>query len=568
MLLPRRLSSLISTLSLPFTHCQASCDVAGAVVETVLSILELPSFGLVELEGTHLNLLSVKLRYANLQVLHKAAEAEPVLAALLRLRTTAAVTAKAPATGASAVADADDALVSMYDVGSHGACAALDGPPGANGRLPNHRPYLAHAAASSASSSSSSSSAPPLHEFQLSLLDLVLECNSSSNALAGNELHSRESTVRSLFALQRRGLLEYSLAGPAIYLTVHTSIVVHQCQQLQYSSLSSSAAVTGAGIDQEAGLPLSSLGAWLWQLAGRVASTLSDIDRASARRTEDMWRIGSTIAAAVTSSPAPPSSCVARSSGDRPSDLLDAFDFDGDMDSDMIIEGVDEDPPNVSSTATTQPGIRAFLAHYMEHLSSRPPEAASLIAGAVVDDIEAVNGESGEALVCRRMIEAFHAVPRPIHSLALPDQQQQLLPDEDVKPEMQALERDLKRLASDVDMLARDQRLQSVVRTVAGPTLRTLRRCTMRTTSNINVDSESSSTTNATDETLTTATWIGAEKEILALYITRVLHGLATKAVPASAWKDNGAICWGQYKRFEFDSLLNMVLFQLNTMRD
>ena len=157
------------------------------MVETVLSILELPSFGLVELQGTHLNVLSVKLRYANLQVLHKAAAAEPVLAALLRLRTTAAVVALAPASGATAVADADDALMSMYDLGSYGACAALDGPPGAYGGNPNHRPYPHHATASNApsSSSSSSSSAPPLHEFQLSLLDLVLECNSSSNAVSG-----------------------------------------------------------------------------------------------------------------------------------------------------------------------------------------------------------------------------------------------------------------------------------------------------------------------------------------------------------------------------------------------
>lgn len=534
-----------------------SCDVAGAVVETVLSILELPSFGLVELEGTHLNLLSVKLRYANLQVLQKAADAEPVLAALLRLRTTAAVTATAPVTGTSHVADADDALVSMYDVDSHGACAALDGPPGANGRLPNHRPYRQHVAASSAFSSSSYT--PPLHEFQLSLLDLVLECNNSSNALAGNELHSRESTVRSLFALQRRGLLEYSLAGPAIYLTVHTSIVVHQCQQLRHNSLPSSAVVT------DADLPLSLLGAWVWQLAGRVASTMSDIDRAAARRTEDMWRIGSTIAAAAASSPTAPSSSIAHSSGSRPSDSLDAFNYDRDRERDMIMEGVDEDPPNVSSTTTIQPGIRAFLAHYMEYLSSRPPDeaTASLVGDAVVDDI----GESDEALVCRRMIEAFHAVPRPIHSLALPDHQT-LLPDKDAKPEKQALERDLKRLASDVDMLARDQRLQSVVRTVAGPTLNTLRRYTMRTASNCNIDIESSITTNAAGEVLITATWIGTEKEILALYITRVLHGLATKAVPASAWKDNGAICWGQYKRFEFDSLLNMVLFQLSNMRD
>ena len=528
------------------------------MVETVLSILELPSFGLVELQGTHLNVLSVKLRYANLQVLHKAAAAEPVLAALRRLRTTAAVVALAPASGATAVAEADDALMSMYDLGSYGACAALDGPPGAYGGNPNHRPYPHHATASNApsSSSSSSSSAPPLHEFQLSLLDLVLECNSSSNAVSGGELHSRESTVRSLFALQRRGLLEYSLAGPAIYLTVHTSIVVQQCHQLQSSSPSfpATSTATGIAIGQEAGLPLPILGGWLWQLAGRVATTLSDIDRAAARRTEDMWRIGSTIAAATTSS-----STSTRSSRSRLSELPpDVLDCDGDRN--MITEEFEEDISDATATATTQPGIRAFLAHYMEHLSSRPLEPA-------LSTSETVDDESDEARVCRRLVEAFHAVPPPIHSLALPRQHQHQQPDEDVEPEKQALGRDLKRLASDVDMLACDQRLQSVVHTVVGPSLRTLRRYTTRNSSSSN-SSDSSTVTSSACELLTASTWIGAEKEMLALYIARVLHGLSTKAVPASAWKDNGAICWGHYKRFEFDSLLNMVLFQLTTMRD
>jgi len=38
-----------------------------------------------------------------------------------------------------------------------------------------------------------------------------------------------------------------------------------------------------------------------------------------------------------------------------------------------------------------------------------------------------------------------------------------------------------------------------------------------------------------------------------------VLHGLASTAVPAAAWKSTGAAVWGQYKAVEFDSLLDAV---------
>ena len=225
------------------------------------------------------------------------------------------------------------------------------------------------------------------------------------------------------------------------------------------------------------------------------------------------------------------------------------------------MEGVDAVPLNAS--VNIQSGIRAFLAHYMEHLSSRLPDQGSLVSQTIVGEDNELDLVLDEVRMCRRLVDAFHAVPRPIHSLAIPHQQQQ--PNDDVEPEKQALGRDLKRLASDVDMLANDQRLQSVIRTVAGASLRTLRRYTTRLSSSNN---DLPTAANSIDESLTTATLICAEKEMLALYIARILHGLATKAVPASAWKDNGAICWGQYKRFEFDSLLNMVLFQLNTLQN
>ena len=176
----------------------------------------------------------------------------------------------------------------------------------------------------------------------------------------------------------------------------------------------------------------------------------------------------------------------------------------------MIMSGV-EDPPDRLSV-NTQPGIRAFLAHYMEHLSSRAIEQATLTSESAIDDEDedVDDGKLDEVRVCRRLINAFHAVPRPISCLALPRRHHHQ-PDNDddcLEPEKQALVRDMKRLASDVDMLACDQRLQSVIRTVAGPSLRTLQKYTTHASNTISSNSDSSTITIATCKPLTASIWI------------------------------------------------------------
>ena len=43
--------------------------------------------------------------------------------------------------------------------------------------------------------------------------------------------------------------------------------------------------------------------------------------------------------------------------------------------------------------------------------------------------------------------------------------------------------------------------------------------------------------------------------ELLAVLVTRILHGLPSKLLTAAAWKDQ-TVCWGQYRNFSFESVL------------
>lgn len=50
------------------------------------------------------------------------------------------------------------------------------------------------------------------------------------------------------------------------------------------------------------------------------------------------------------------------------------------------------------------------------------------------------------------------------------------------------------------------------------------------------------------------------KRELLALLITRILHGLPSKLLPTSAWKDQTGGCWSKYRGKSFESLLKTVI--------
>ena len=198
-----------------------------------------------------------------------------------------------------------------------------------------------------------------------------------------------------------------------------------------------------------------------------------------------MWRIGSVIVRARQE-------FLSADSGER-----------GDGDAAMDVDVCAATGDDVDRQRQLQAGVRAFLAHYMEYMSSRPFEPCEALPnvegeGKGEGEGEGMSGDSGdsgdsgvlsatttnasgialddpadadlsdimadEEAVRRWLTQAFHAVPHPVQRLPLPP------PAVD-----EALSRDTKRLYGDIDVLIGDQRLLSVAASLARLPLQTLR---------------------------------------------------------------------------------------------
>ena len=78
---------LHTTVAIQIEQTELLTDVPSAVIETICSILELSPFSLVEVEGTHLDTVTVKLKHISPTALKDAAATDCVLAALLKIQS-------------------------------------------------------------------------------------------------------------------------------------------------------------------------------------------------------------------------------------------------------------------------------------------------------------------------------------------------------------------------------------------------------------------------------------------------------------------------------------------------
>ena len=78
--------NLHTTVAIQVDQTELITDVPSAVVETICSILELSPFSLVEVQGTHLDTVTVKLKHITPTALQTAAATDCVLAALLKIQ--------------------------------------------------------------------------------------------------------------------------------------------------------------------------------------------------------------------------------------------------------------------------------------------------------------------------------------------------------------------------------------------------------------------------------------------------------------------------------------------------
>ena len=265
---------LRTSVAVPLGACEQECDLGDAAVETILSVLELPPFRMLTVEGTHLDCLKGQFRCSGpaLTTLHRAGD--PIILALHALDAQLAPRDRQRRDGGlSSLGPASSSAPSMTRASSLGGASGL-GSAAAYG--------FGHGGASAGRDELEEAAAAYGRQpfGPLSLL-----------AIAGAAGLTREEAAKGLHSLQSRGVLEYGLSEAAVYVTVH-------------------ALDPGAGGEGGEGVPEECKGSeggvyrWdeghyaasLWRLAQAAAGAINGIAQQASDRTLDMWRLGCVVA--------------------------------------------------------------------------------------------------------------------------------------------------------------------------------------------------------------------------------------------------------------------------------
>ena len=225
---PSQKYSFRQILCIPFESFENNTDCSSAVLETMLSILELAPFSLITVEGIHMDKISGKFRQSEQAIKALAAE-DPVLRAILTLST---------------VNQALDDTPCRDDGDDEGMMLLLS--KGRSIQNGNERTF---------------------------------ECSRLSLATL---LSLPVTNVTSmLYALQERGVIQYSLSDSAIYLTINSP------------SERNDAGIFSVIDDVDCNEKYFK---WICRQSQLLFEVVEQLDSAASRRIENMWKVGRTMA--------------------------------------------------------------------------------------------------------------------------------------------------------------------------------------------------------------------------------------------------------------------------------
>ena len=212
-----------------FESFEKNSDCNSAVLETLVSLLELDPFHLVNIEGVHLDRVTGKFRQSQ-KAIESLALKDPVLEAILSCSTVSNSSSNSHCNDSE-----DDEFDDLFGA--------------VKGRSIQSGNELA---------------------FECSRLSLATHLGIQVNDVSGR-----------LFALQEKGILQYSLSDSAIYLTINT----------QYNESATSIDCVIDQVDDDG-----AYFTWLWKQSQLLYDIVDRIDSTALRRVESMWKIGSTMA--------------------------------------------------------------------------------------------------------------------------------------------------------------------------------------------------------------------------------------------------------------------------------
>jgi hypothetical protein len=253
-------------VSLLLDHIESTVDISSAAVETILSILELPPFNLVVIEGTHFD--SVKGRFRrSTEVLEK----EDILIAAM----VACNTYKPPKSESTVDFDFSEAggsgdrsgMNSSYGLGfDSSASAANRGVFGGD---------QAQDSGWQRDRRAGGSYGGKIQEFECSRLAVAARCGLTPDEVSNG-----------LYKLQKAGVLEYRLQDSALY--VRTTPPAHSYDAYHFEAYSRQHTQQGTAVQQQ-------YLQWVWYVADAVHTSLQCIATGGSQRIIDMWRATTTI---------------------------------------------------------------------------------------------------------------------------------------------------------------------------------------------------------------------------------------------------------------------------------
>jgi hypothetical protein len=255
-----------TNVSLLLEQIESTIDISSAAVETILSILELPPFNVVVIEGTHFD--SVKGRFRrSTEVLEK----EDILIAAM----VACNTYKPPKSESTVDFDFSEAggngdrsgMNSSYGLGfDSSASAANRGVFGGD---------QAQDSGWQRDRRAGGSYGGKIQEFECSRLAVATRCGLTPDEVSNG-----------LYKLQKAGVLEYRLQDSALY--VRTTPPAHSYDAYHFEGYCRQQAQQATAVQQQ-------YLQWLWYVADAVHSSLQRIATGGSQRIVDMWRATTTI---------------------------------------------------------------------------------------------------------------------------------------------------------------------------------------------------------------------------------------------------------------------------------
>ena len=435
-------------LCISFESFEKKTDCSSAVLETMLSILELAPFSLVTVEGIHMDKISGKFRKSE-QAINTLAVDDPILRAILTLSEINHATNDTPGND-----EEDEDEVGMLFL-----------PKGRSIQNGNERSFECS---------------------RLSLATLL--------SIQVTEVTSK------LFALQEKGVIQYSLSDSAVYLTINSPTEPND------SGISS---ILDCVDDNERYF------SWICRQSQLLFDVVEKLDSAASRRIENMWKVGCTMAS------------------------FTAADYNGGAASQPA--AVDDD-----GKAGLQFELQTFLANMMEDdgVKSLTRDDDSYLANMVrhYDTTDNPFKIIAEERASKKEEEEAGVV-----AVASAEEKSS-------SAEQKQRQKYVDSLLLSIAAIRQDPMILYAVQTIVNSLGKSFLSFTAQFEPSSSVSSAPSIDTPAA---FTAKSLHGG---LLSLYVARVLHGLPSKLVSAAAWRGSFlADCWGKCKAVRFDDLLSFV---------